>query len=451
MSIIKEIPEILRISREQYEKCITDFSEIPLRMEECITGPEGLTEKNNFLFHGDNMEVMRYLLNFKEMKNKIQLIYIDPPFFSNADYNISIKTLSKNIKILPIKHKVYRDTWDKGLTEYLVMLCTRLFLMKDLLNEKGSIFLHLDHHSVHYAKIFMDEIFGHNNFRNEIIWSYKSGGSSKKQFSRKHDTILFYTKSPQYTFHPLKEKSYNRGLKPYHFKGVEEYEDEKGWYTVVNMKDVWSIDMVGRTSGERVEYATQKPEALIKRMVEACSAEGDLCADFFGGSGTLAAVASKCGRRWITCDKSHIASLSTHKRLLETKSPYEYYSLWTEEVSGEKENDFDIHIEINQEDDQQVRVSLIGFKYNNDDSIPCHERYKEAIKTIMKEDSLELIAYWSIDPDYDHRVLTPTWYSSKSKGKMEKEALVKQKNKKDIAVRVVDIFGQVKLQILDTL
>ena len=104
------------------------------------------------------------------------------------------------------------------------------------------------------------------NFVNEIIWTYKSGGSSKKHFARKHDTILVYSKTDKYYLSLPKEKSYNRGLKPYRFKGVEEFQDETGWYTMVNMKDVWNIDMVGRTSAERTGYATQKPEALLSSL-----------------------------------------------------------------------------------------------------------------------------------------------------------------------------------------
>ena len=113
----------------------------------------------------------------------------------------------------------------------------------------------------------------------------------------------------------LKEKSYNRGMKPYCFQGVEEFQDEQGWYTMVNMKDVWTIDMVGRTSAERTGYATQKPEKLLERIVEACSDPGDLCADFFAGSGSFGAVCSKMGRNWIMCDESPLAISSEIARL----------------------------------------------------------------------------------------------------------------------------------------
>ena len=200
----------------------------------------------------------------------------------------------------------------------------RLLYMRDLLADEGTIWVHLDWHSVHYVKILLDEIFGDRNFINEIIWQYKSGGSSKKHFARKHDNILVYGKSSKYYLKLPKEKSYNRGLKPYRFKGVEEFCDDIGWYTMVNMKDVWSIDMVGRTSGERTGYATQKPEALLARIIEAASCEGDIVGDFFCGSGTLAAAASKLGRRWICCDSSPVALASCIKRFLDNEMKFTF-------------------------------------------------------------------------------------------------------------------------------
>ncbi|MDD6154440.1 MAG: site-specific DNA-methyltransferase, partial [Eubacteriales bacterium] len=149
----------------------------------------------------------------------------------------------------------------------------------------------------------------------EIIWTYKSGGSSKRRFSRKHDNIIVYSKTEGYDFFPLMEKSYNRGLKPYHFKGVKEYQDETGWYTNVRMKDVWDLNMVGRTSGERTGYATQKPLKLIERMVECSTKPGDICADFYCGSGTLAVAAAYLGRKFAVCDANPVAAGITADRI----------------------------------------------------------------------------------------------------------------------------------------
>jgi site-specific DNA-methyltransferase (adenine-specific) len=138
---------------------------------------------------------------------------------------------------------------------------------------------------------------------------------SGRRFSRKHDIILFYTGSGDYVFNGLKEKSYNRGLKPYRFQGVAEYRDSTGWYTLVGMKDYWEINMVGRTSRERLNYPTQKPLALLERIVSASSKEGDIVLDAFCGSGTALAAAERLGRRWIGIDISPAACKLARQRL----------------------------------------------------------------------------------------------------------------------------------------
>jgi adenine specific DNA methylase Mod len=258
---------------------------------------------------------MKFLLNKEDMAGKIQQIYIDPPFFSKATYDATVKMTNADGDEIKVKKRAYEDIWEEGMEEYLKMMGVRLMLMRDLLSETGTIWVHLDWHGVYYVKVLMDEIFGEKNFINEIVWTYKSGGSSKSHFARKHDTILVYGKSKKYYIDIPKEKSYNRDFKPYRFKGVEEFQDEIGWYTMVNMKDVWSIDMVGRTSKERNGYATQKPEALVERILKAGSKEGDLVADFFCGSATLAAVAERTGRRWICSDNSEVAINAALQRL----------------------------------------------------------------------------------------------------------------------------------------
>ena len=302
MTLINEFPKIL----EENKKVFEDIKTIDFDVKQEINCQENV--EPNVLALGDNIQFMRYLLLEKNFAGKIKMIYIDPPFFSKANYDAVLHLTTKDGSKLPaVKHFAYEDIWQKDMTGYLTMLCQRLLLMKELLAENGTIWVHLDWHVVHYVKIFLDEIFGQDNFVNEIIWHYKSGGSGKRHFAKKHDTILVYSKSKKYYFATPKEKSYNRGFKPYRFKGVKEYRDEMGWYTMVIMKDVWQVDMVGRTSSERTGYATQKPEALIQRVVESATEEGDICADFFCGSGTLGAVCEKSGRRWICCDQSRLA------------------------------------------------------------------------------------------------------------------------------------------------
>ena len=250
------------------------------------------------VYCADNLEMMRSLAT-SDFKGKFQMIYMDPPFYSGAKYFSRRSDGSKKL--------AYSDVWGAGLLEYLEMIAKRILIARELLSDDGLIWIHLDYRAVHYVKIIMDEIFGMENMVNEIVWGYRSGGASGRRFARKHDTILLYSKTKEYKFNPQKEKSYNRGALPYNFKGVQEYEDENGWYTLVNMRDIWEIPMVGRTSGERTGYATQKPEELIRRIVLASTNVGDLCGDFFAGSGTLGAVCMGLGRSFVLCDKNEDA------------------------------------------------------------------------------------------------------------------------------------------------
>lgn len=268
---------------------------------------------------GDNLNYMKHLIINENMARKIQLVYIDPPFFAREKFMSSIRLKSEKLGESPvIKIGAYDDNTGRSLEEYLEELCLRLMMIRELLADTGLIWLHLDRRVTHYAKILMDMIYGSENFINEIIWTYKSGGAGKGCFAKKHDNILAYAKGRKYKFNTLKEKSYNRGMKPYRFKGVEEFEDENGWYTMVNMKDVWNIDMVGRTSSERQGYATQKPEKLMERIINSCSDKGDICADFYSGSGAFPAVCDRSGRKWISCDSNPGALTTQIGRMAES-------------------------------------------------------------------------------------------------------------------------------------
>ena len=270
----------------------------------------------------DNARFLAKKIADGSLVQAVDLIYIDPPFYSQTEQGVRIEIKSPicDAKVVG-RLSAYSDIWENDRSSYLEMIAVRLMLMKETLKPTGSIFVHLDWHAVHAVKLIMDEIFGEQNFINEIIWTYKSGGSASRHYSRKHDTILFYSRTRQYKFRLQKEKSYNRGLKPYRFKGVEEFQDDIGWYTMVNQKDVWNIDMVGRSSGERLSYATQKPEALLARIIDAVTDEGDLTADFFCGSGTLAAVAAQKNRRFVCTDISSLAVANALKRPLQAGYP----------------------------------------------------------------------------------------------------------------------------------
>ena len=406
MSRINDVVKALSQSRRIYQRIMKRKRYTHFYTNE-IYSP-GVTEHGasdvfpeNTLASCDNLKYMEYLLKEKDMAGKIQLIYVDPPFFSNSKYQVSVRLESDSLGKSPaIRTGAYDDTWEDSLQQYLTMLGVRFMLMKDLLADTGCIWVHLDWHSSHYMKILLDEIFGYENFINEVAWNYKSGGASKRSFARKHDTLLFYCKTNKYKFYPLREKSYNRGMKPYRFKDVEEFQDDLGWYTMVNMKDVWTIDMVGRTSRERTGYATQKPEKLLERIVEACSDEGDICADFFSGSGTLGVVAEKMGRRWIMCDEGEVSAANQIKRL----------------VAGKKEDNgrFGAFAVIRHEKDPDEALSRL-VRCNEDmgclrinDYVPDVLKLSDADEEIalkyLHDDSRSCIDFWSVDPDYDGHV-----------------------------------------------
>ena len=301
----------------------------------------------NKLFYGDNLEMLR-----KHIKNEtVDLCYIDPPFNSKRNYSQIYNNIGKKGKE---QVQAFIDTWiwdDRAITgfdeiltntngkfqpklvdlikgfipvlgrdsllAYLISMSLRITEIHRVLRPTGSFYLHCDPTASHYLKIVLDAIFlpCGGFFQNEIDWCYKSGGASKHHFSKKHDVLLFYTKSKNYTFNYQTEKSYNRGFKPYRFKGVAEFKDDIGWYTLVGMKDYWNVDMVGRTSAERLGYPTQKPEALLERIIKASSVEGDTILDAYCGCGTTAAVAQRLKRKWIGVDITYQAVAMTLKRI----------------------------------------------------------------------------------------------------------------------------------------
>jgi DNA modification methylase len=270
----------------------------------------------NKLFWGDNLQVLSHLL--KEYRGKIDLIYIDPPFDSKADYVKKVKIRGEQVKGVAqglFEEIQYTDIWEKD--EYLQFMYERLLLMKELLSETGSIYLHCDWHKNAHLRLVMDEVFGEGNFLNEIIWGYRTGGISKGFYARKHDDILFYAKNiGKVLFNTQYYKSYQQ--KKYNFEGVEDLWDEekKQWYHNSVCRDIWDdVYPIGTENSERVDYPTQKPEALIERIIKASSNEGDVVMDCFMGSGTTQVVAQKLGRKWIGCDINIGAIQTATKRL----------------------------------------------------------------------------------------------------------------------------------------
>ena len=408
MSRINDVVKALSQSRRMYQRIMkrkryTHFytNEIYAPGRDADQRSDAAACPENILASCDNLEYMEYLLKEKNMAGKIQLIYVDPPFFSNSKYQVSVHLESDNLgKSRTIRTGAYDDTWEDSLQQYLAMLGVRFMLMKELLSDTGCIWVHLDWHSAHYMKTLLDEIFGYDNFINEVAWTYKSGGASKRSFARKHDTLLFYAKTNKYKFHPLKEKSYNRDFKPYRFKDVEEFQDELGWYTMVNMKDVWSIDMVGRTSHERTGYATQKPEKLLERIVEACSDEGDLCADFFSGSGTLGAVCERMRRPWIMCDEGEVSVANQIRRFVTAKMDDERRFAAFAVERKEKDPDQALSRLVRCSED----MGCLRITDYVPDVLKLSDADEEVALEYLHDDSRSCIDFWSVDADYDGHV-----------------------------------------------
>lgn len=304
----------------------------------------GANEKHNLMMHGECLSTCAYL---KEQGIEVDLVYIDPPFASGADYAKKIyirrnplvqkamKEAEQNLdneEMKEFEEKMYGDIWDKE--RYLNWMYENLMAIKSVMSENASIYVHLDYHIGHYVKILMDEIFGEENFRNEIIWYYTnkmSGSTSPHDFVCEHDTVFRYSKGDSYTYNVITEER-EEAVKQSKRVKVDgknmRARDEEGniiyeLSTDKKIKDVWKIPYIASTDTQRVDYATQKPEALLERVIEASSNEGMLVADFFGGSGVTAAVAHKLNRRFIHGDVN-INSLQTARdRLVNAGAEFE--------------------------------------------------------------------------------------------------------------------------------
>jgi DNA modification methylase len=291
----------------------------------------------NKLIWGDNKLILSSLKNGPlreeiERQGGLKLIYIDPPFDVGADFSMDIEigggTFTKKPNIL--EEIAYRDTWGKGTDSFISMIYERLVLMRDLLSNDGSIYVHCDWRVTAYIRLILDDIFGRDQFVNEIIWHYQSGGRQENAYSKKHDTIFLYGKTDARLFDAesvgeergeRKRNNMKRGQDPdgRNFWSIKSsgkiykyYDDEK-----ITPADVWTdISHLQQKDPERMGYPTQKPEKLIARIIEGSSTEGDIVADFFSGSGTTAAIAEKLGRKWIVSDLGKFAVHTTRKRMI---------------------------------------------------------------------------------------------------------------------------------------
>ena len=398
-SLIEELPKILKEGREEAGKILErlgDAVKVGLQTNELVlpakdvdglwkgqvpqVAPsyhsdvfglfgEGLWEGKamenapwiNRLIYGDNLLVMAALLagdektSLPSLRGMVNLVYIDPPFDSKADYRTKIHLPGTDISQKPtvMEQFGYSDTWSEGTASYLRMICPRLILLRELLAATGSIYVHLDWHVGHYVKILMDEIFGKENFVNEIVWHYQAGTAPSYGFAKKHDVILFYAKHlKKNTFNPIRLLVKDESIYPYVDENGRKYRmsgnnNATRYYADEGRKadDVWTwldrkennIVQVFHALPEFVEYATQKPERLLERIIKASSNEGDLVLDVFAGSGTTAAVAERLGRRWISADIGKPSVLIQRKRFIDNEvKPFLYQSVgdYQKEVFG---------------------------------------------------------------------------------------------------------------------
>ncbi|MFM9900719.1 MAG: site-specific DNA-methyltransferase [Polaromonas sp.] len=427
-SLLEQLPDIVAQGRKEAEKILEGIESrhrVSLQTREVVlpakdsAAHDWITAQNrqaqqahaddtwtNRLIYGDNLLAMAALLagddNMPSLRGKVDLIYIDPPFDSKADYRTKVTLPGVELEQKPtvIEQFAYSDTWSDGTASYLAMITPRLILMRELLADTGSIYVHLDWHVGHYVKLVLDEVFGKDNFVNEIAWkrSHAHGdtGQGATHFGRVTEGIYFYGRSERRTWTPqyepytaaILERDYKytdkasneryrlmpvdgpggaaKGNPYYEFQGVKGYwrysqermqslwedgeivvsstgrslsrkkflKDAKG----TPIPDFWSdVNRISPTSRERLDYPTQKPEALLERIIQASTNRGGLVADFNGGSGTTAAVAEKLGRRWITTDLGKPACMIMRKRLIDQDAkPFLYQAIGDYQVEAAK-------------------------------------------------------------------------------------------------------------------
>jgi site-specific DNA-methyltransferase (adenine-specific)/adenine-specific DNA-methyltransferase len=300
---------------------------VPLQIEKVFNGKREAFKHGwkNMIVFGDNLQFLKTIYENKDplikdkVKGKVKLIYIDPPFATEEDF----KSISGQ--------KAYSDKIQG--TDFIEFIRKRLVLAKEILSNDGSIFIHLDHRKSHYIKIIADEIFKESSFRNNVVWCYSGGGVPKKELPKKYDDILWYsTSSNNWVFNPIyrpySDGTVQRGRTA--VKGENAKLNDNG--TIINN---WWTDVKKITSPtdyEKLDYPTQKSEELLYRIIKLCSNEGDIVLDFFGGSGTTAAVADKLNRKWITCDIGKLSFYTVQKRILnihkskDLESPKKRYS-----------------------------------------------------------------------------------------------------------------------------
>lgn len=362
------MPELTWPGKRPGESAPTDL------IMDSVVYPQGRgypdVQPENRLILGDNLGIMAALMPAYE--GRINLIYADPPFFTNRKFTARIGRDEDSRK--PAEWQLaagYQDDW-LDLDSYLEFLYQRLLLMVRLLTPNGTLYLHLDWHADAYARLLLDEILGPECLLNEIIWAYHGPSPIRRAFNRKHDTILAYVKGKEYTFNA------DAVREPYHPSTVNTFKSsaKAGFGKVPDLErgkvpeDWWYFPVVARLHNERTGYPTQKPEALLERIILASSNPGDLVADFFCGSGTAPAVAARLGRHFVAADMTRRAVHTTRNRLSVADAPFSL-----EHDSG----------------------------HSVAQSIPPRTKIQRVDSAISLKTSLDL-DFWEVDPDWNGEV-----------------------------------------------
>lgn len=399
----------------------------------------------NIFIQGDNLEAIASLLQ-QGYEGKIDLIYIDPPYLSSHDYTSRI-IVGKGDNKQSLDRSVFQDVWENSLDAYLDELYPRLLLMKELLSDQGSIFVHLDWHVSHYVKLLLDEVFTGANFINEIVWCYGGGSGSKRHFHRKHDLIFWYARSGNYIFNPqyrpYSPGTIQRGLTK--VKGDKYSLHEKGalmqdWWTDINK-------ILSPTAQENLKFPTQKPKALLRRLIDAASNPGSLVADFYAGSGTTMEVCEEMGRNWLACDNSNLALQTSSKRLILNKSQsFKILKIgeMNENPVGKPHLSWRLRSEGFYEKESNIIISLESYR-------PSPENMD---KLKLNSDSRRLIDFWEIDLDYDGAFFNSDLQVLRKNGfdqeiATEINLMLPKVPVHKIAVKVWDIFGENTVGVLE--
>jgi DNA modification methylase len=379
------------------------------------------------LILGDNLPVMHSLL--PDYEGRIQLIYADPPFLTGKAYRARIGHNEDSRRPEEWQTvKSYQDRWKDG-GEYLDMLYPRLELMWRLLSPTGSLYLHLDWHASAYARILLDQIFGPDRLMNEIVWVYHGPSPIKSAFNRKHDTILIYTKTKDYTFNVDDVRI------PYDPSTVKTFASSPraGFGKKPDLdrgkvpEDWWYFPVVARLHNERTGYPTQKPEAMMERIILASSNPGDIVADFFSGSGTTPSVSARLGRHWIACDPEPTALQVSHRRMIGTEcaAPYSIEMAGsthiaeplTPEVTTSSDSDI-LHLKLESVQDNETGEKL----------------------------TMDHIVLWEVDPRYDGHIFRSRYQEIRPWRKDSINPSISipkaMKNPKPVAIRVMDAAGR---------